>query len=191
MESQGNSTPRGQTRNTEITQQTKSWALKGGAPRGEPKPRKGGAPEGVGAPEGWGPRKGGAQKGGAPKGGAPKGGAPKGGSPNLEKVSPGRVGPRRVGPGRVGPRRVGGPKFRAFFSFSHPHFHSFFLSLGIFSCLFFSLRVSSRVFVPLSGGLLVECWWCFWLVGSSNVLVFRPQVVVWKPPVACRPPGEE
>ena len=53
------------------------------------------------------------------------------------------------------------PKFRALFSFSHPHFHSFSLSLGIFSCLLFSLRVSSRVFFPLSGGLLVEFWWCF------------------------------
>ena len=73
---------------------------------GEPKPRKGGAPEGWGpgrvgpprgspnlekvgprkggAPEGWGPRRGlrpgWALKGGAPKGGAPKGGAPKGGA---------------------------------------------------------------------------------------------------------------
>ena len=53
------------------------------------------------------------------------------------------------------------PKFRSFFSFSHPRFHSF-----------FSLWGSSRVFFPLSGGLLVEFWWCFWSVGTSNVLVF-------------------
>ena len=29
----------------------------------------------------------------------------------------------------------------------------------------------------------------FWSVGTPNVLVFRPRVVVWKPPAACRPPG--
>ena len=63
----------------------------------------------------------------------------------------GRANLERVGSRRVGPRRVGSPKFRAFFSFSHSHLHSFFLSLGIFSCLLFSLRVSSRVFFPLSG----------------------------------------
>ena len=53
------------------------------------------------------------------------------------------------------------PKFRSFFSFSHPHFHSFFLSLGMFSCLFSSLW-----------RLLVEFWWCFGQLGTSNVLVF-------------------
>ena len=55
------------------------------------------------------------------------------------------------------------PKFRAFF-FPSP--------TPIF-ILFFSLRVSSRVFFPLSGGLLVEFWWCF---GQSG-----PQMCLFSP----------
>ena len=90
--------------------------------------------------------------------------------PNPEKVGPRRVGPRRVGPPGWGPEGWGAQNFALFFSFSHSHFHSFFLSLGIFSCLFFSLRVSSRVFFPLSGGLLVECWWCFGRSGPQMCL---------------------
>ena len=58
---------------------------------------------------------------------------PKVAAPNSEKVEP-----RSVGLRRAGPRRVGGPKFRAFCSLSRPHFRSF----------------------SLSGGLLVEFWWC-------------------------------
>ena len=64
------------------------------------------------------------------------------------------------------------PKFRFFFSFSHPHFHSFFLSgdllvefflsPGLFSCLFSSLW-----------GLLVEFWWCFGRSGPQMCL-FSP-----------------
>ena len=100
--------------------------------------------------EGWGPdgweHK--PRKGGAPKGGALKGGAPKGGSTNLEKV----------GPRRVGAPKGGGPKFRAFFSLSRHNFHSFSLSLGVFSCLFSSLSESSR-------GILVV----FWSVGPPGV----------------------
>ena len=71
------------------------------------------------------------------------------------------------------------PKFRSFFFLLLPPFSllfffslsllgSFFLSLGIFSCLFFSLRVSSRVFFPLSGGHLVEFWWCFGRSGPTK-----------------------
>ena len=58
-----------------------------------------------------------------------------------------------------------------FFPSPTPIFILFFLSLGIFSCLFFSLRVSSRVFFPLSGVFS----WNFGgvLVGRDlNVLVF-------------------
>ena len=71
----------------------------------------------------------------------------------------------------MGGPKGGSPKFRAFFSFSRPRFHSFFslwgssclffLSPDVFSCLFSSLWVSSR-------GILVV----FWSVGTSNVLVF-------------------
>ena len=60
---------------------------------------------------------------------------------------------------------AGPPKFSRFFPLSRPHFRSFFLSLGIFSCLFLSLSLSL-------GGLLVEFWWCFGLAGPSNVRVF-------------------
>ena len=66
------------------------------------------------------------------------------------------------------------PKISRFFFFLMLPFSFFFsLSLGIFSCLFFSpLRVSSRIFFPLSGGLHVEFLVVFWSVGTSNVLVF-------------------
>ena len=73
------------------------------------------------------------------------------------------------------------PKFRAFLPSPAPIFIFFSLSLSlrIFSCLFlysglfFSLRVSSRVFFPLSGGLLVECWWRFSRSGPHKGL-FSP-----------------
>ena len=48
--------------------------------------------------------------------------------------------PDKVGAQRVGPRRVGGPKFRAFF---------------------FTLPPQNSFLSSLSGGLLVEFWWCF------------------------------
>ena len=51
----------------------------------------------------------------------------------------------------------------AFFSFSHTHFHSF-LSLVMFSCLLFSLRVSFSSLWRSSRGILV----LFWSVGTSN-----------------------
>ena len=65
----------------------------------------------------------------------------------------------------------------ALFSFSHLHFQSFLLSLGIFSCLFFSLRVSSRVFFTHSGVFS----WNFGgvLVGRDlKCACSRPQVVL-------------
>ena len=72
----------------------------------------------------------------------------------------GRKGGEGWGPQGWGPKgggsKGGSPKFRAFFSFSHLHFHSFFLSL-----VFFPLWGSSR-------GILVV----FWSVGTSHVLVF-------------------
>ena len=55
-----------------------------------------------------------------------------------------------------------------------PHFHSFFLSLGIFS--------SSRVLLPLSGVFSLN----FGGVLVGRDLKCRPQVVLWKPPAACR-----
>ena len=67
------------------------------------------------------------------------------------------------GPEGWGPRREGGPKFRAFFPLP-PQF-SFFFSL--------SLWVTSRVFFPLSRGLLVEFWWCFGRSGLQMCL-FSP-----------------
>ena len=70
--------------------------------------------------------------------------------------------PDRPPPDRPPPDR---PKFRAFFS-PAPMF-----------ALFLSLWLSSRVFFPLSGGLLVEFWWCF---GGSG-----PQMC-WFSPLGCR-----
>ena len=68
--------------------------------------------------------------------------------------------------------------FALFLSFSRSHFHS---------C--FSLWVSSRVFFPLSGGLLVEFWWCFGRSGSSNVLVFALGLSCGSP-AACKIPRD-
>ena len=59
------------------------------------------------------------------------------------------------------------PPFSFFFSLSGDLLVSFFLSLGV---------------------CLVEFWWCFWSVGSSNVLVFALRLYC-ETPVACRPPG--
>ena len=89
-----------------------------------------------------------------------KGAAPMGGSPNLEKV---------------GPRRVGGPKISRFFFPLPPQF-SFFLSLW----------VSSRVFFPLSRGLLVEFWWCFGRSGLQMCLFSPSGCRVEALPAACR-----
>ena len=58
-----------------------------------------------------------------------KGCRPRG--PNPEKVGARIMGARKP---EMGPRRVGAsPKFHAFFSVSRSHFHSFCLSLGVFS----------------------------------------------------------
>ena len=78
----------------------------------------------------WGPEGLGARRVGARRVGARRVGA--------RRVGARRVGARRVGARRVEARRVGGPKFRAFFSLSRHKFRSFLLS----------------------GGLLVEFWWC-------------------------------
>ena len=96
---------------------------------------------------------------------------------------------KSVGARRVGARRVEGPKISRFF-FPSP--------TPIF-ILFFSLWGSSRVFFSLCGCLLVSFFlslgvfsWNFGgvLVGRDlKCGCFRPQVVVWKPPAACRPPG--
>ena len=103
----------------------------------------GGPKGGGGGPEGWGARSGGSM-GGGPKGGpegwGPKGGDPKGGGPKISRV------------------------------FLSPDPFSFFFSLsGNLLVSFFSLWMSSRVFFPFFGGLLVEFWWCF---GRSGPLMW-------------------
>ena len=50
-----------------------------------------------------------------------------------------------------------------------PKMSRFFPSPASMFALFFSLWVSSRVFFSLSGGLLLEFWWCFWRPGPSNI----------------------
>ena len=70
---------------------------------------------------------------------------------------------KKGGGKKGGARRVGGPKFRVFF----------FPSPAPIFILFFSLRVSSRVFFPLSGFLLVDFWWCFGRSGPQMCL-FSP-----------------
>ena len=65
----------------------------------------------------------------------------------------------------MGPK--GGPKISRFFSFSRPHFHLFF-SLSGDLLVFFSHRVSSRVFLWMSSRGILDV---FWSVGT-NVLVF-------------------
>ena len=68
------------------------------------------------------------------------------------------------------PKNRGAQNFALFFSVSRHNFHFFSLSLWGCSRVFFSLRVSSRLFSSLwrsSRGILVV----FWSVGTSNVLV--------------------
>ena len=108
---------------------------------------------------GW--RRGGGQKGGGPKGGGPEGWGPEGRGPEGWGPNPEKVGATRVGPRRVGPRRVGGPKFRVFF--------------------FFPCPAAKFVFFSLSGGLLVEFWWCLKRRGRSNVHVWSSRAVVCEP----------
>ena len=84
--------------------------------------------------------------------------------PDPEKVGARRVGgpkgggpnPEKVGARRVGARRVGGPKFSRFFRYP----------------------ATISLFLFLSGGLLVELWWCFEALGRSNVHVWSSLVVV-------------
>ena len=91
--------------------------------------------------------------------------------------------PRRVPEG--GWPEGGGPKISRFLFLLPPPFSFFFsLSLGIFSCLFFSLRVSSRVFPPLSGGSSRGILVVFWSVGTSNVFVFALKLSC-ETPAAC------
>ena len=105
-----------------------------------------------GGPKGGGP-KGGARRVGGSKGGARRVGARRVGARRVgaRRVGPRRVGPRRVGPRRVGPRRVGpkprksgGPKGEGAQNFA----------------FFFPLPPQNSFFSSLSGGLLVEFWWC-------------------------------
>ena len=87
-------------------------------------------------------------------------GRDKGWGPNLK-----HVGPRRVGPRRVGLRRVGGPKISLFFS-----------------------PAAKFVLSSLSGGFLVEFWWCLkrWdpLMCTFGVLLLSCEA-----PAAPKPPG--
>ena len=128
--------------------------------------REWGGPRGERGPKGWGPKH--------SKSVGPKGGGPKGGDPNPEK-----------GWGQEGWEAQ---KFALFFPSPAPIF-IFSLSLGMFSCLFVSLRVSSRVFFPLSGGLLLEFWSCFGRSGPQMCL-FSPlgcPVKPWRHRVWPRP----
>ena len=92
------------------------------------------------------------------------------------ELCPSELGPTEFWPGLRScgaPEGCGAQNYALFFSISRSHFRSFFLSLGIFSCLFFSLSGGLLVsFFSLSGGLLVEFWWCFGRPGPSNVRVF-------------------
>ena len=87
-----------------------------------------------------GPRRVGAPKGGGPEGWGPRRvGAPKGGGP--EGWGPRRVGPNpeKVGAEGWGPEGGGAQNFALFF---------------------FPLPPQNSFFSSLSGGLLVEFWWC-------------------------------
>ena len=114
-----------------------------------------------------GARRVGARRVGGPKGGGPEGwgarrvGGPKGGGP--EGWGARRVGgPKGGGPEGWGARRVGGLKFRAFFPL--PPQNSFFSSL--------------------SGGLLVEFWWCLKRRGAQ-MCTFG---VLW---LSCEAPAQQ
>ena len=90
--------------------------------------------------------------------------------PDPLRATPPSAGPPSTRP----PLRRTTQNFALSFSLSRSHFQ-FFLSLGMFSCLFFSLRVvSSCVFLVV-----------FWSVGTSNVLVFA----LGLSPAALGPPG--
>ena len=108
---------------------------------------RGGGGEGQGEGMGRGPRGG--------RGGEIVGG------PNTRKGwGPETVGAQTQSGGPKGGGSKGGrPKISRFFSFSRPIFF-----------FFFSFWVSSRVFFPLSGGLLVEFWWCFGRSGPQMCL---------------------
>ena len=109
---------------------------------------------------GWGARRVGTPRGRGLKGWSVKGwgglkgwgaqgvGSPRGGRPNPETG--------------CGLRSGGAQNFALFFFLLQPPF-SFFFSL---------FRIFSRLFFPLSGGPLVNFWWLFWSVRTSNVLVF-------------------
>ena len=122
--------------------------------------RKGGGPEGWEPegwePEGWGPqpRKSGGPKGGGQKGGGEKGGGQKGGGPNPEKVGARRVGAKSGGR-KGGGSKGGGPKG------GRPKISRF----------FFPLPPQNSFFSSLSGGLLVDFWWCLKRRGTFEGLL--------------------
>ena len=90
------------------------------------------------------------------------------GPPSAGPPSAGAQTLKRLGPRRVGPRGWGAQNFALFFPSPRPHFHSFFLSLGIFSSLFsLSGCLLVSFFLSFSRGILVVL-----VGGTSNVLVF-------------------
>ena len=113
--------------------------------------------------------------------------------PQPSRLWPQPHGPIMVGPSRFGPtptasdrpplrtaHRFGPPKISRFFSFSRPHFHSFFTLWGS-SRVFFSLSRCLLVsFFPLAEGLLEEFWWCFGRSGPQMCL-FSPSRCPVKP----------
>ena len=80
------------------------------------------------------------------------------------------MGPKGKAQRGGGPKGLegGGPKISRFFPSLAPIFVSlFFLSLGVFSCLFFSLWGSSREILVV-----------FWSAGTLKCARFRPRAVV-------------
>ena len=100
------------------------------------------------------------------------------------------IGPILVGPLRFWPTlptRLGLTALRRL-PRDRPKFHAFFSFYLLFS-FFFSLSGCLLVSFFLFGVSLVEFWWYFGSVVTSNVLVFALKIVVWKPPTACKPPS--
>ena len=90
---------------------------------------------------------------------------------------------RTAGPPSAGPAlRRTAQNFALFFPSPATIFILFLSLWGSSRVFLFSLRVSSRVFFTLSGGILVV----FWSVGTSNVLVFALGLSCGSP---WRPPG--
>ena len=146
------------------------WAPKGGGPNPEKVGPEGWGPEGW-EPEGRGqnPEKVGARRVG-PEGWGPEGWGPEGWGPNPEKVGARRVG-AKSGSRKGGGSKGGGPKGGG------PNISRF----------FFPLPPQNSFFSSLSGGLLVDFWWCLKRRGTQMCTFGEPKrahlrVLVFKTP---------